>query len=539
MSDARGGSTSVRSLLAKFENNANNANNSTSPPSRGRSPTGTNNGGSDRPLSKVRASFVAVERVASPNSQGGPQQLWGLRKASDVVSSPDKPKVEGLGSPLSRSAAVSPTSSVDKPVLERVPTMSPPSSVAEMKNNLEEKLESKADDSPARSPTGDASDKVDECPGNKLAEEPKEESVALAPKAEEKSKATFPKKQSTTSTAAKTARPPNIATGKDASKVAPSKRSPRDPMSPPLPRTPRTPATSGQRQASTTTNTPAGKKEVERSSRITSKRPSTTRASSHPAGRRTVSKTRSQPSGLSKENNGDRASTNTSPGSTRGKPKSPTRPVRLPASITATTASSAAKLKSEAQTSRPGSRATGPATTTSKTLPAKGPAANLRTNSTIRKAASHASLAPAARISERPRSRVSNVTSKTPNDSFLARMMRPTASSASKAHEKVEIKSPPRSTVRKTPQQRKVSGKQQSGRQSAQSKTSSRASSAEGPVTNGEAVAPLKEERSDVAPESEQLPPMKEVEGPIVEEEPKEEKAPEEIPLPAETEAEI
>ena len=531
MSDARSGSTSVRSLLAKFENNANN--NSTSPPSRGRSPTGRNDGGSDRPLSKVRASFVAVERVASPHNQGGPQQLWGLRKASDVVSSPDNPKVEGLGSPLNRSAAVSPTNSANKPALERVPTLSPPSSVADMKNNLEAKSKSTAEESSVGSPTREKNESVDEFP-RKNSTEPEEEGVAPASKVEEKPKeTTVPKKQSTATTT-KTARPSSIATGKDASKVAPSKRSPRDPKSPPLPRTPRTPATSGQRQASTTTNTPVGKKETERPSRFTSKRPSTTRASSHPAGGRTVSKTRGQPSGLIKENNGGRASTNTSPGSVRGKPKAPTRPVCLPASITATTASSAAKLKSDAQASRPGSRATGATATTNKAPPAKGPAANLRqANSTIRKAASHASLAPAAKISERPRSRVSNVTSKRPDDSFLARMMRPTASSASKAHEKVEIKSPPRSTVRKTPPQRNVFGKQQSGRQSAQLKTSPRASIDEAPVTTGEAVTSPKEEKPAALPEPEQLPPMQEVE------EPKEEKAPEEIPLPAETEAEI
>lgn len=41
---------------------------------------------------------------------------------------------------------------------------------------------------------------------------------------------------------------------------------------------------------------------------------------------------------------------------------------------------------------------------------------------------------------------MSNTSSKVVDEGFLARMMRPTASSASKAHEKVEVKSPPRSS---------------------------------------------------------------------------------------------
>ncbi|OJJ46910.1 hypothetical protein ASPZODRAFT_1849428 [Penicilliopsis zonata CBS 506.65] len=55
----------VRSLLARFENNSQN--NTPSPPSRGRSPVDSDNPDS-RPLSKVRASFVAVERITSSPS---------------------------------------------------------------------------------------------------------------------------------------------------------------------------------------------------------------------------------------------------------------------------------------------------------------------------------------------------------------------------------------------------------------------------------------------------------------------------------------
>ncbi|KAL2850014.1 hypothetical protein BJX68DRAFT_237206, partial [Aspergillus pseudodeflectus] len=42
-------------------------------------------------------------------------------------------------------------------------------------------------------------------------------------------------------------------------------------------------------------------------------------------------------------------------------------------------------------------------------------------------------------------------TTKPVDESFLARMMRPTASSANKAHEKIEVKSPPRAKVTRAP----------------------------------------------------------------------------------------
>src|SRR5947207_15440587 len=72
--------TGVRNLRAMFENKTGDPATSTSPPSRGRSPAGSEASLSSRPVSKVRASFVAVERPA----EAGQGQQWGLRKASDV-----------------------------------------------------------------------------------------------------------------------------------------------------------------------------------------------------------------------------------------------------------------------------------------------------------------------------------------------------------------------------------------------------------------------------------------------------------------------
>lgn len=110
------------------------------------------------------------------------------------------------------------------------------------------------------------------------------------------------------------------------------------------------------------------------------------------------------------------------------KPKSPTRPVRLPSHLTAPTAASAAKHGDEAAAQkvvRKPSTATRPAPKT--TVPA-------------RKIPSRSSLAPSTAPGKRPESRAS--TKGGAEEGFLARMMRPTNASASKTHEKPV--SPPR-----------------------------------------------------------------------------------------------
>lgn len=121
----------------------------------------------------------------------------------------------------------------------------------------------------------------------------------------------------------------------------------------------------------------------------------------------------------------------TSPsGFKKPRPKSPTRPVRLPSHLTAPTASSAAKHEED------GGQKLGrkPSTATRPVAPKAAPAA--------RKQASRASLAPStsAAAPKRPVSQAS--TRGGADDGFLARMMRPTASSASKNHDKPA--SPPR-----------------------------------------------------------------------------------------------
>ena len=121
------------------------------------------------------------------------------------------------------------------------------------------------------------------------------------------------------------------------------------------------------------------------------------------------------------------------PSITRPRPKSPTRPVRLPGSATAPTAASAAKLDAApAATAKPRDR--------------------VPSNPTfLRQKAARTSLPagpkPAAeKAKDKPRSRLSTVSSKASEGSFLDRMMRPTQSSSQKTHEKVEAKTPPKKT---------------------------------------------------------------------------------------------
>lgn len=120
------------------------------------------------------------------------------------------------------------------------------------------------------------------------------------------------------------------------------------------------------------------------------------------------------------------------PAFTKPRPKSPTRPVRLPGSATAPTAASAAKMDAApAAVAKPRDRVLSNSTS----LRLKSARTSLPTASK-----------PVEKAKDKPKSRLSSASSKAPEGSFLDRMMRPTQSSSQKTHEKVEAKSPPRKT---------------------------------------------------------------------------------------------
>ncbi|KAF2141048.1 uncharacterized protein K452DRAFT_44404 [Aplosporella prunicola CBS 121167] len=142
------------------------------------------------------------------------------------------------------------------------------------------------------------------------------------------------------------------------------------------------------------------------------------------------------------------------------KPKSPTRPTKVPSHLMAPTAASAAKREADKAAAE---KAAAPRKTT--TTP-RAPSVASKTTAasstkTAKPAAGRASLDSASRptaasVSKRPESRTSasggrrtSAAPKAADEGFLARMMRPTAASASKTHDKKEpeVKSPPRRTV--------------------------------------------------------------------------------------------
>ncbi|OAX79615.1 hypothetical protein ACJ72_06061 [Emergomyces africanus] len=482
MSDSRA-QTGVRSLLARFENNNNNSNNnnaSTSPPSRGRSPIDHDHPGSVRPLSKVRASFVAVERTG----QSGSAPMWGLRKASDLDSngstnnSPGKLTrtmsggVDDVGSPMERSVTVASSDSADKGALSgRSLAASPPDNNNIHNNNANRnngglpgsgdinrpwaaKLPSRFTDSPTpgkQSTPGDTlmagtattelkpeSGNI-ESKGNSKDDKPHAKEVAPVSSTRMNGKSTdktAPKK--TKSSMNPPLRPANIIVKKDANNTT-SKKSSSNGLKSPLPRTPRTPTA--------TTSNPSAKstpKETDRSRTATTKQPV----------RATAGKTTTKPQSSVPPRDKITKPSSDNPPSTRNRPRtrSPTRPVRLPNSMIAPTASSAAKLNLDGRpASQAGTRTSNltrkPSSLRSDRNTVSSRASRPAAASTAQKQSTRASsLAPQQSTAhERPRSRVSNIGGTRPADeSFLARMMRPTASSASKMHEKIEIKSPSR-----------------------------------------------------------------------------------------------
>lgn len=140
--------------------------------------------------------------------------------------------------------------------------------------------------------------------------------------------------------------------------------------------------------------------------------------------------------------------------SAKPRPRSPTKPVKLPSSLTAPTAASASKLAGgrqslapstgTSQEHKPAVRAPPTRTSLASKPEPRGTKANLAKTAN----SSHASLTKSAAPTLQKQPSKQSLP-KQSDDSFLARMMRPTASSASKTHEKVTTTPPkPKPTSR-------------------------------------------------------------------------------------------
>ncbi|KAF7156921.1 hypothetical protein CNMCM5623_000766 [Aspergillus felis] len=391
MSD-KGAHPGVRSLLAKFENN--NQNSTASPPPRGRSPIGSDHTGSSRPLSKVRASFISVDRT----SQGSP--VSGLRSPSSPIDGAVPPtRVRSFNSEdfeavlKSSDSTSSPSNSSNAAEQPRVDQ--PP------KNSSTEPLIK--GQTATQSSTGDVSQT--------------EKTASALPTATE----TAPAKSAQKPTKTVTKRPSNVHIGKTNSATK-SPANPRTPTSPAKPSTERT------SKPAHSTKTAAAKDDHAAATRTATHKPS--RASLN-----TTTKTSTRPVRASMPARDSTKPATTDDRTTR--PKSPARASRLPPSNTTSLSSTAKGGSGPALTRKP--------STLKKAVNASQSRATTPTAASVRKQASRPSL-PAHSGTDRPHSRVSNASAKPIDDSFLARMMRPTASSASKVQDKIEIKSPPRSS---------------------------------------------------------------------------------------------
>ena len=233
-----------------------------------------------------------------------------------------------------------------------------------------------------------------------------------------------------------TARPAPISTAKTA---AASKPSPKTTKSPAAPKTPTTPRDRPNESTKRPEKKPEKKESKPAASSSNAPKPASKPATSSAHGANP--KTRIPPSPPQT-------------GFVKPKPRSPTRPIKLPASLTAHTASSGSKTAvapPQTTTSRRSlSRASGNSQATnplqthatisrspSRATTTTAPKSLTRKPSTLNKTHSRPSLGPPpAQLKKQP-SRQSLPQSAPADEGFLARMMRPTTSSASKTAEKV------------------------------------------------------------------------------------------------------
>ncbi|KAJ6110601.1 hypothetical protein N7486_002836 [Penicillium sp. IBT 16267x] len=399
----------VRSLLAKFENSPSSV---TSPPSRGRSPVSSDTPGSSRQLSKVRASFVTVDGVVQSNP-GSP-----LRKTSGRSDSPGMfgPKINEQEVEARRQSLASPT----------------PGSLNDSQKGVLDQLVSPILPEPTSAPTA-----------------PSKTVPAVGSKAP--AKETLPVKTEMSAAAPASTSAPTVAPASGASERRAQKTVTKRPST--INATRHNPANNKStssvasiaKQPANTTTKPASPREIakERANTLANK-PS--RASLNPA-TKSVSRTvrGSTPS--------QEPLRTSPPNSANSRTRSPTRPVRLPASMTAPTQASAARLGSAAPLT---GRTTTASTLTRKpsSLKSAAGAGQIRptagTTAGVRRQSSRSSLPPQP-AQERPSSRTSDAGPKPANEGFLARMMRPTASSASKNHDRTEPKAPQKSNTTKPP----------------------------------------------------------------------------------------
>ncbi|OAP62473.1 hypothetical protein AYL99_04678 [Fonsecaea erecta] len=427
------GNSGVKNLRAMFENKASDQ--STSPPSRGRSPNPSEISNNSRPVSKVRASFVAVER---PSENGG-APLLGLRRASEVSSMGEikENAIEDTEDAKSTAPAVTTTEDDTTSGSQTAPSANvetddgglgtilkgsafvehTPSKLAPEAKNLTEAISS-----------GRIQEKIPRSPSKP---EDKSNAAEMVEKMQAKDGTLGGPPPTTTLQTTKDAQPVKPPPTRQQINIKPIPKSPT--VTRPSPLTPTSPKVNIR-------GGPAKIKGVVESAKEAQRAREAARLSAEKTGKTPVTapKIDTSAKSTSASESHKKEQTPVTPKAVRSpttvKPKPPTVPGKLPAAATATTASTAAKH--DAPHSPPEADRKPVAkkpTTTSSTRPPR--ASSSASTFPLAKKASRTSL---TNGHDRPKSRVSTAR---PDEGFLARMMRPTASSAQKVHEKVHVSS--------------------------------------------------------------------------------------------------
>ncbi|KAL9078985.1 MAG: hypothetical protein Q9157_002084 [Trypethelium eluteriae] len=444
-------SSGVRNLRAMFENKDDDVSES-----RSRSPAGST-ASENRRTSKVRASFVSVEPGSSQMDTEVPSSASARRESFSLSESQDSDKIAELKKTVSQEKEERKQSkaaeTIPESAIETTPSPSPAirprkeKAMGDFVNKAGTGLKNTAsvpEDTPGANPDKMVS-AVEETPVTMRPTDPKDESAvsggeALPPPANpisrpltEAAKASpVPNGTSVPSASSKFSsvkeKPGMKQNGTAAAKPQSSATKSTETKSPSKSTSTR-PFTSSTKTVSTAKpsgNGTAPKSPSTRQSRMSlESTKSTTSARSSTATRPTAASS-------AKKNDSSHATSESS----KSKPRSPTRPVKLPAHLTAPTASSAAKHGDAPSTTSSAARKPAPRPNAGTTKPAPS-----------RREAPRQSL-PSASPAKRAES---NTNARGADDGFLARMMRPTASSANKTAEKPEVRSPPnnRSTTTK------------------------------------------------------------------------------------------
>ncbi|KAK4196944.1 hypothetical protein QBC40DRAFT_109322 [Triangularia verruculosa] len=420
--------SAVKNLRAMFEQKG-----ETSPPDRGRSPGApfTPSAESPRPLAKVRTSFIAIEKDGRVGltREGSQDSIPGIRKLSGGSSEMTTPTAgKEIPNPFEKFERLT---STPKTILKDQPIVETPKAMTEEKAAVSPAKDAKVTQTPAvpnvkeevkKSPEPGLDDTTDKPVTPTAKPEIKEPVSGTDGAGEKKEKPASKEATKPTVTAAESkATLKSIETSSSTGKL-----DVKQAKSPIATKPPRSPALRPQRNLAAAQQTPERK--VSHSGATTTPKAATPAAK--PVGPSSVKK----PPPL-----------HASPAATgfvKPKVKSPTRPVKLPPGLTTHTAASGSKLHGDnthptSALARSTSRASmaGSGTTAGKTAPSK---TLKRQSSTIGR--SRPSIGPPP---PQPPKDQHTKHQKPVDESFLARMMRPTQASASKVTQKVPI-SPPR-----------------------------------------------------------------------------------------------